>query len=128
MAPPKNCNDDNLKDENVNELPKEGGMEGPKPVDGSGGQTVGGSAPPTGSQTGLPPPPPKRILDGTATQSSGEVGIGASGADLTKTITTPGVSFTVDTSTAGATSTSTSSAKALIGSLITVLSVISLLN
>lgn len=67
------------------------------------------------------PPKPARILQ-TVTESTGDVGISSTGLDLTKSITTPSSSASVDSTTVS------NSSKMIVGGIIAFLSTIVLLN
>lgn len=107
MAPPKNANGNNMQSANTASLSASG-----PPVPNN--MTSNGTAPSGG----------KRIL-GT-TSSSGDVGIGAAGADLTASITTPSTSASVDSSS---TNTGISSvASSIMVTVLAAFAALSLLN
>ena len=81
LAAPKQANDNNMQKENVAGLPEP--------------SRQGSNS--TANSTGTAPPPAKRVLQtGSVTESSGDIGTGANGADLTKKITTPTTTAVVD--------------------------------
>ena len=75
MAPPKRANANNMGADNMSQLSDDG-----------------------------KPPAPKRVLQSSATESSGDVTVTSTGLDLTKTVTTPATSASVDSSSATTTS------------------------
>lgn len=68
--------------------------------------------------------PAARLLQ-TATESTGDIGVAASGLDLTKTITTPTTTASVDSASAN---TGTSSANLIFGSIFSIVGLYVLLN
>lgn len=115
FAPPKRCTNDNMDQSTMDNLPAP--KQGSSPSSGS----TSGSTSTTTTQ------PPKRVLQSAAvTTSSGDVAIGANGLDLTKTVTLPKTTASVD-----ATATDTGISKvsfALFGSVCALFSVLTVLN
>jgi hypothetical protein len=120
-APPKKANADNMDATNTAQLPPAGTPLEAPPQNGTN-STNGTQPPPPPPQNGTnstngthPPPPPGNgtnvtrilLLDAPAsgrrtlqvTESSGDVAIDSSGADLTKSITTPATTASVESAT-----------------------------